>query len=89
MPCFPSHKNLVDYVKNMKRAALKMSDFAVLVCFSRRHYLLKTIKSQLSFSEIALSINMDSEILAWERESLERQGGNIQKGTGYDYYGMG
>lgn len=50
----------------MKRTALKMSDFAVLVCFSRRH--LKTMKSQLTFLETVLSINTDSEIQAWERE---------------------
>lgn len=68
MPSFSNYQNLVDYVKNMKRTAMKMSDFAVLVCFSRRHYLLKTMKSQLSFLETVLSFNIDSEIQAWERE---------------------
>lgn len=68
MLSFPNSKNLVDNVKNMKITTLKISDFAVLLCFSRRHYLLKTMKSHLRFLDTVLGIGIDSEIQAWERE---------------------
>lgn len=55
---------MVAYSKNMKRTVLKKKGLAISVCFSRTQYFLRIINIQLSFIEIVLGINIDSEIQA-------------------------